>query len=92
MTDHITARCRLPSGAASEIDILDINEAGCLADKQRMRMQAGDRVLIKLPGLEHKAAHVAWVEEHQAGISFEEPLYGPVLQHLLASANDASEA
>jgi len=92
MTGHITAKCRLPNGSVNEIDIIDINEAGCLASKGWTRMEGGDRVLIKLPGLEHKVAFVAWAEDEQAGITFEEPLYGPVLQHLLEKMTEQRAA
>ncbi len=84
MTGQLTAKCRLPTGGVSEIAILDINENGCLIQKNMMRMESGGRVLLKLPGLEHMVAYVAWVEEEQAGLTFEQSLYGPVLQHLLA--------
>jgi len=83
MTGHLTARCRLSSGTMNDIQILDINEAGCLAMTRMMRIESGDRLLVKLPGLEFKAAYVAWAEEGQAGFTFEEPLYGPVIQHML---------
>lgn len=92
MTAHLAAKCRLPTGGVNPIEILDINEAGCLANKALTRMENGERVLIKLPGLEYKAAYVAWSEEHQAGFTFEEPLYGPVLEHLLANMTEQAAA
>lgn len=92
MTGQLIAKCRVPTGGVSEIEILDINEGGCLVHKSRMRIENGDRVLLKLPGLEYKAAYVAWVEDDQAGLSFEEQLYGPVLQHMLASMEARSAA
>lgn len=92
MTGPLNAKCRAPAGSFCEIEILDINEAGCLVHKSRMRLDNGDRVLLKLPGLEYKAAYVAWVEEEQAGLSFEEPLYGPVLQHMLARMDERTAA
>jgi hypothetical protein len=92
MTEHLTAKCRLPTGGTNNIEILDINESGCLANKSLIRMTIGERVLLKLPGLEHMAAYVAWVEEGQAGFTFEQPLYGPVLQHMLARLGEPSPA
>ena len=92
MTGQLTARCRQSTGGVSEIEILDINEAGCLVHKGRMRMANGDRLLIKLPGLEHMAAYVAWVEDEQAGFTFEQPLYGPVLRHLLERLGEQNAA
>jgi hypothetical protein len=59
MTGQFTAKCRLPTGGVSEIQILDINEGGCLVKRGQMRMANGDRVLIKLPSLEHKAAYIS---------------------------------
>lgn len=92
MTGQLIAKCRLPTGGVNEIEILDINESGCLAKKSMMRMEDGDRVLLKLPGLEHMAAYVAWVEDGQAGLTFEQPLYGPVLEHLLARMDGQAAA
>jgi hypothetical protein len=85
MTGKINAKCRSPNGSVNDIFILDINEAGCLAGKGWVRMESGERVLIKLPGLEYRPAYVSWSEEEQAGFTFAEPLYAPVLEHLLAS-------
>jgi hypothetical protein len=84
MTGHLKAKCRAPGGGVSEISILDINELGCLIHKGWMRIENGERLLLKMSGLEYKLAYVSWVEDEQAGLSFEEPLYGPVLQHLLS--------
>ncbi|MDG2001766.1 MAG: hypothetical protein P8J20_00385 [Novosphingobium sp.] len=92
MTGQFIAKCRLPTGATNSIEIIDINESGCLANKTMMRMAVGDRVLLKLPRLEHMAAYITWVEEEQVGFTFETPLYGPVLQHMLAGISEPSAA
>jgi len=81
--NHIKATCRTPRGGVIEIDILDLSEAGCLIDKRMISMAEGERVLIKMGNLSFLPANVLWIEEDEAGLSFEQPLYGPVIEHLM---------
>lgn len=82
MRKHLTAQCRTRTGGVHQIHILDLSAAGCLVERRMVRMDERDRLLIKLPGLAYLAASVVWIEEDQAGLLFEEPLYAPVLEHL----------
>lgn len=82
MHKYLEAQCRSKAGGVNEIRVLDLSEVGCMIDKRMMRMEQGDRVLIKLEGLAYLPTSVVWVEEDEAGLSFEQPLYGPVLEHL----------
>jgi len=61
---------------------MDISAAGLMVDKRAVKMEQGDRLLFKLPGLAWLAVTVLWIEDAQAGLLFEEPLYAPVLEHL----------
>ncbi len=79
----ITARCRTSSGMVNDIDVLDLSVAGCLVNKRLMRLVPEERVLIKLHGLGFLPANVVWTEDERAGLEFEEPLYEPVVDHLL---------
>ncbi len=44
--------------------------------------RVGERVLATLPGLAAQPGELVWIEDGNAGIAFEQPLYGPVLSHL----------
>lgn len=64
-----------------EMPILDLNEGGCLVEARGWGAQVDERVQIRLPGLGEVAASVIWIEDHKAGLAFEEPVYGPVLDN-----------
>lgn len=82
MSKYLTAQCRSRNGGVNEIQVLDLSEAGCMINKRMLFMEPGDRVLIKMEGLTYLPSSVLWVEEEEAGLAFEQPLYGPVLEHL----------
>ena len=71
-----------------EVDILDLSEAGCLIDKRMISMAEGERVLLKMGNLAFLPANVVWVEEDEAGLTFEQPLYGPVIEHLMVQLSN----
>lgn len=56
-----------------------------MINKRMLLMEPGDRVLLKMAGLTYLPCNVVWVEEEEAGLAFEQPLYGPVLEHLQRS-------
>ncbi len=85
MSRYLLAKCRSRSGGVNEIQILDLSEAGCMINKRMLPMEPGDRVLIKMEGLTYLPSSVLWVEDGEAGLAFEQPLYGPVLEHLQRS-------
>ncbi len=80
--DCLTVTCRLPSRALGEFAIADISLAGCMVEKRAWPIKEGDRLLVKLPGLEFQPATVVWADEEHAGIAFESLLYEPVLMRL----------
>ena len=79
----VLAKCRLTTGSVSGIIVLDLSVAGCMIDTCALAIRPRQRILIQLPSLAYSAARVLWVEEKLAGLEFEQPLYGPVLDHLL---------
>ena len=81
----LVSRLRSRSGFVSEVNVIDLSLAGCLIERQAMAIRRDDRVLLLLPGLRYLAAAVAWIEDGRAGLIFEEPLYEPVLNHVVKS-------
>ena len=67
-----------------EMDILDIGAGGCMLDARGWSAKPGEQVSVKLPELAFVPAKVIWIENSRAGIAFDEPLYGPILEHLEA--------
>ena len=77
--DCLMATCRLPNRALAEFAIIDISLAGCMVETRAWTLKDGDRVLVKLPGLEFQPATVVWTDDEHAGIAYETLLYEPVL-------------
>lgn len=63
-----------------DMKVLDLAEGGCLLESQGWGAKPDERVLVRLPGLAEVAGKVAWIEEQRAGVAFDEPLYGPVVE------------
>jgi len=80
---QLTGYCRTRIGGAVSIQIFDVSIAGCIFDRRASIMTCGQRVLIKLPGLSYLAAKVAWIDDNLVAVSFEHPLYEPVLKHIM---------
>jgi len=76
------ARCRMLSGFTEDVVIRDISEGGCRVASAVLRLRAGDRVLLRPPGMEGLAGIVRWFEHGEAGIEFERPLHVAVVEHL----------
>jgi hypothetical protein len=84
-TRVLISRMRSRSGLVGEVNVVDLSLAGCLIEKQALTIRPEDRILLKLPGLRYLTAYVSWVEDRHAGLVFEEPLYEPVLNHVVKS-------
>ncbi|KUO56239.1 MAG: hypothetical protein APF78_12185 [Sphingomonadales bacterium BRH_c3] len=76
------AEVRYRSGLKLQLPVLDISVGGCMVDARSWSIRPGELVAVKLPGLGYQPAEVVWIEDQRAGIVFEEPLYGPTLEHL----------
>lgn len=78
----LLADCRYRSRKIGNVDVYDLSAGGCVLDQRAWTVDEGERVLIKLPGLDFMTTEVVWLWEHRAGLRFEQPLYGAVLEHL----------
>ncbi|MDE2405907.1 MAG: PilZ domain-containing protein [Sphingomonadales bacterium] len=76
------ARCRTLSGIRDEGAIHDISEHGCCVTMRALCLSVGNRVVVKPDGLEGIFGVVRWIAGGKAGIEFEQPLYGPIVEHL----------
>lgn len=86
MASKLKVTCRFRKGGTVDLDLLDISHGGCMVDRRRHSATAGDRALVKLPGLAFQPATVVWVEDEKAGLAFEQPLHEAVLAHLSQAA------
>lgn len=69
--------------------IVSLSRLGCAISGYRF-VAPGGPVWIKLPGLESQAGHVAWCEEYDAGISFDQPLHPAVLARFTGEVQGAT--
>lgn len=66
------------------VDMIDISEGGCKIRGTRGFAQVGDRVTMKVNGVNAPLGMVAWVEDRIAGVAFEGEMHPAVLDHLCA--------
>ena len=74
--------CRSRTGFRDDVMMYDISIGGCMIESHALTVNVGDLVLIRPEGLEGLAGRVQWADGHVAGVRFEQPLYGPVVDHL----------
>lgn len=63
--------------------IVNLSEAGCKVKATAHRAEIGASVFIKPSGLELIVGKVIWTQENQFGVEFQEPIYRPVVDHLV---------
>ncbi|MEM6909937.1 MAG: PilZ domain-containing protein [Pseudomonadota bacterium] len=68
------------------VDLIDISEGGCKISGGRGFAQVGDRVVMKVGGVNAPLGTIAWVHDRIAGVAFEGEMHSAVLDHLCASA------
>lgn len=73
------------------VDMIDISEGGCKIKGSAGFAQVGDRVVMKVGGINAPLGTVAWVEGKVAGVAFEGEMHSAVLDHL-CNINGASAA
>lgn len=80
----LAAQCRSQSGMRDQGEISDISEEGCCVSTNSLFFKVGTRVLIKPEGLEGLTGVVRWITSDKAGVEFDTPIYGPIIDHLAA--------
>lgn len=62
--------------------LADISTDGCKV-KQVLNIRAGERVWVRLPGLESQQARICWSKLDTAGVLFDKPLHPAVVEKIL---------
>jgi c-di-GMP-binding flagellar brake protein YcgR len=71
-------------------DLLDISEGGCKLKASAGFANVGDRVTIRLNGINAPLGKVVWIEGKVAGVAFESKMHVAVLDYLCASIHNAN--
>lgn len=79
---RMTAQCRTQSGLRDTGYISDISPEGCCVSTNCLFFRVGTRVVIRPEGMEGLTGVVRWISSSQAGVEFDNPVYGPVIDHL----------
>lgn len=64
------------------VDLLDLSEGGCKLRGKSGFAEVGDRVTMKVGGINAPLGSVAWVEGPIAGIAFEGAMHPAVIDYL----------
>ena len=78
----LAAKCRTTSGMSDDAYLSDLSAHGCCITTRGLLFRLGSRVTIKPQGLEGISGVIRWIAGNRAGVEFEQPLYGPVVEHL----------
>ena len=78
----LPARCRTHRNLHADVVLSDITAEGCSIFTKNIFLRVGERVVIRPESLEGLPAIVRWAYRNRAGVEFEQPLYGPVAEHL----------
>ena len=70
------------------VDLIDISEGGCKVRGGNGFANVGDRVVMKVGGVNTPLGTIAWVEGRYAGVAFEGEMHTAVLDHLCAAMGE----
>jgi hypothetical protein len=73
------------------VDLLDISEGGCKIRGRPGFAGIGDRVTMKVAGINAPLGTIAWVDGGLAGVAFEGTIHPAVLDHLLTQLTDKQD-
>lgn len=79
----LPAKCRTMGGMRDQGELSDISTHGCRVSTRSLYLSVGSRVSIKPEGLESISGVVRWIVGNHAGVEFDTPLYGPIVDHLV---------
>jgi len=79
----LTASCRISLGRASDVILSNLSVDGCGVTAQEGLLRPGQLVVVRMLSLEGLPGRVCWVRGKRAGVKFDRPLYGPVVEHIV---------
>ena len=81
----LAVQCRTQGGLRDDGEISDISVEGCCLRMRGIYFRVGARLILRPSGMESMSGVVRWVSSDLAGVEFDRPLYGPVLEHIAAT-------
>lgn len=77
----MAAQCRTVTGMRDQAVLSDISAEGCCITTRGILFLVGARIVIKPEGFEGLTGVIRWIDGHRAGVQFDVPLYGPIVDH-----------
>jgi len=85
-TDRVPLNCEIEfrrhADARYPVDLLDFSPEGCCISPP-VRVEAGERVWLRIPGMETLHAQVAWVDQWKVGLKFDKPFHPAVFDNVV---------
>ena len=78
---HLTVKSRVRSRVVF-VDLLDLSEGGCKIRAKAGFAEVGDRVTMKVNGINTPLGSIAWVDGGLAGVAFEGAMHPAVIDYL----------
>ncbi|TAD78796.1 MAG: PilZ domain-containing protein [Sphingomonadales bacterium] len=87
----VTVKSRVQSRVVF-VDLIDISEGGCKIHAKAGFAEVGDRVMMKVGGINAPLGSIAWVEGGIVGVAFEGTMHPAVIDYLCedGSARDVA--
>lgn len=79
---HLTVKSRVRSRLVF-VDLVDLSEGGCKIRAKPGFAEVGDRVTMKVNGINAPLGTIAWVEGGMAGVAFEGAMHPAVIDYLV---------
>lgn len=88
---HLTVKSRVRSRVVF-VDMLDLSEGGCKIRAKPGFAEVGDRVTMKVNGINAPLGSIAWIEGGVAGVAFEGAMHPAVIDFLIAGGSATEES
>ncbi len=69
--------------ARYRIDLIDFSPQGCCISPP-VRVEPGESIWLRIPGMEAIHAHVAWTKQWKVGVKFDTPFHPAVFDNVVA--------
>jgi hypothetical protein len=84
---RLTVKSRVRSRVVF-VDLLDISEGGCKIRAKAGFAEIGDRVTMRVNGINAPLGSIAWIEGGLAGVAFEGGMHPAVIDYLCEQHDD----
>ena len=73
--------------ARYRVDLIDFSPHGCCIAPP-VRVEEGESIWLRIPGMEAIHAHVAWAEQWKVGVTFDKPFHPAVFDSVVSRLSE----